>query len=63
MLQRRLVDLLPLDVGLRMLPSPIDVGQLVEAIWWHPVFDDDPEHAYLRDVVVRAVARLDVEPG
>ena len=23
-------------------------------MWWHPVFDDDPEHAYLRDLVVRA---------
>jgi hypothetical protein len=30
------------------------VGQLVEAMWWHPAFDDDPEHAYLRDAVVRA---------
>jgi hypothetical protein len=30
------------------------VGQLVEAMWWHPVYDDDPEHAYLRDVVMRA---------
>ena len=29
---------------------------LVEAIWWHPVYDDDPEHGYLRDVVVRAAA-------
>jgi DNA-binding transcriptional LysR family regulator len=54
LLQRRLVDLLPLDVGLRALPPPVEVGQLVEAMWWHPVFDDDPEHAYLRDVVVRA---------
>ena len=23
-------------------------------MWWHPVYDDDPEHAYLRDLVVRA---------
>jgi hypothetical protein len=21
---------------------------------WHPVFDDDPEHAYLRDLMTRA---------
>jgi DNA-binding transcriptional LysR family regulator len=54
LLQRRLVELLPLDVGLRALPPPVEVGQLVEAMWWHPAFDDDPEHAYLRDVVVRA---------
>ena len=54
LLQRRLVDLLPLNIGLRALPPPVEVGQLVEAMWWHPVYDDDPEHAYLRDLVVRA---------
>jgi DNA-binding transcriptional LysR family regulator len=54
LLQRRLVELLPLNVGLRALPPPVEVGQLVEAMWWHPVYDDDPEHTYLRDVVVRA---------
>jgi DNA-binding transcriptional LysR family regulator len=57
LIQRRLVELLPLDIGLRALPPPVEVGQLVEAMWWHPAFDDDPEHAYLRDVVVRATER------
>jgi DNA-binding transcriptional LysR family regulator len=54
LMQRRLVELLPLNIGLRALPPPVEVGQLVEAMWWHPAFDDDPEHAYLRDAVVRA---------
>jgi DNA-binding transcriptional LysR family regulator len=54
LLQRRLVDLLPLNVGLRALAPPVEVGPLVEAMWWHPVYDDDPEHAYLRDLIVRA---------
>ena len=54
LLQRRLVDLLPLDMGLRALSPPVEVGSLVEAMWWHPAFDDDPEHTYLRDLVVRA---------
>ena len=52
----RLADLLPLNVGIRALPCPVEVGQLVEAMWWHPVYDDDPEHAYLRDLVLRATA-------
>ncbi len=56
LLQRRLVDLLPLSSGIRALPVPFEAGPLVEAMWWHPVYDDDPEHAYLRDVVVRATA-------
>ncbi|MGY1653953.1 LysR family transcriptional regulator [Geodermatophilus sp. SYSU D01119] len=59
LLQRRLVDLLPLNSGVRALPCPFDAGPLIEAMWWHPVFDDDPEHAYLRDLVARA-ARLAV---
>lgn len=54
LLQRRLVDLLPLNTGIRALPVPFEVSPLIEAMWWHPVFDDDPEHAYLRDLVVRA---------
>jgi hypothetical protein len=62
LLQRKLVDLLPLNVGVRALPCPVEVGQLVEAMWWHPVFDDDPEHAYLRDLVQRA-AELAIGPG
>jgi DNA-binding transcriptional LysR family regulator len=54
LLQRRLVDLLPLDVAIRALDCPFEAGPLIEAMWWHPVYDDDPEHAYLRDVVARA---------
>jgi DNA-binding transcriptional LysR family regulator len=54
LLQRRLVEQLPVNLGIRALPPPVEVGQLVEAMWWHPAFDDDPEHAYLRDLVLRA---------
>ena len=62
LLQRRLVDLLPLASGIRALPPPFEAGPLVEAMWWHPAYDDDPEHRYLRDVVSRA-AELAVSPG
>jgi DNA-binding transcriptional LysR family regulator len=57
LLQRRLFELLPLNMGIRALPPPVEVGPLLEAMWWHPVYDDDPEHAYLRDLVVRAAER------
>jgi DNA-binding transcriptional LysR family regulator len=62
LLQRRLVDQLPLNTGIRALPVPFDAGPLIEAMWWHPVFDDDPEHAYLRDLVVRAAGLAVGEP-
>ena len=55
LLQRRLVDLLPSDGRLLALPPPFDAAPLIEAMWWHPIYDNDPEHEYLRDVVVRAV--------
>src|SRR4051812_8294231 len=57
LLQRRLVEQFPLHAGVRALAPPVEVGPLVEAMWWHPVFDDDPEHRYLRDLLVRAAAQ------
>lgn len=54
LLQEKLVRLLPLDSGLRALPCPVEVGELVQAMWWHPVYTRDPEHIFLRDIVVRA---------
>ena len=51
------MDLLPLDAGIRALPVPFEAGTLVEAMWWHPAYDDDDaEHRYLRDLVERAAA-------
>ncbi|MGF0258149.1 LysR family transcriptional regulator [Rhodococcus erythropolis] len=55
-LQERLVQLLPLDAGIRTMQCPVDIGELVEAMWWHPVYDRDPEHAFLRDIVSLAAS-------
>ncbi|RSM65535.1 LysR family transcriptional regulator [Actinoplanes sp. ATCC 53533] len=55
LLQRRLADLLPPDSSVRALAPPFEAAPLIEAMWWHPMYDADPEHEYLRDVVVRAV--------
>ncbi|MFJ6263094.1 LysR family transcriptional regulator [Rhodococcus erythropolis] len=65
LLQERLVHLLPLNSGLRTVPCPVDVGELVEAMWWHPVYDRDPEHLFLRDIVRRAaqLATDELPPG
>jgi DNA-binding transcriptional LysR family regulator len=63
LLQRRLVDLLPLNTGIRALPPPFEAGPLVEALWWHPVYDDDPEHVWLRELVVRAAAQAVSDPA
>ncbi|MCK9795929.1 LysR family transcriptional regulator [Isoptericola sp. 4D.3] len=58
LLQERLVRLLPDGFAVRAVGSPLDLGSLVEAMWWHPVNDHDPEHEFLRDVVLRAARSL-----
>lgn len=58
LLQERLVRRLGPDAGIRVVPSPVDLGSLVEAMWWHPVNTRDPGHEYLRDVVARAATAL-----
>lgn len=55
--------LLPLNSGLRTMACPVDVGEMVEAMWWHPVYDRDPEHIFLRDAVLRAAHLATTEPA
>ena len=59
LLQRKLTDRIPAAFGVRALPCPFDVNPLVEAMWWHPMNDNDPEHRYLRDVLIRATSHAD----
>jgi DNA-binding transcriptional LysR family regulator len=57
-LPRRVVQRLPADSGIRALPCPVDVGPLVHAMWWHPFHEGDPEHQFLRGLVMQATAPL-----
>ncbi|WP_433409440.1 LysR family transcriptional regulator [Saccharomonospora azurea] len=57
-LPRRLVERIPAGAGVRALPCPFDAGPLVEAMWWHPLYDHDPEHEFLRRLVHTATAPL-----
>jgi DNA-binding transcriptional LysR family regulator len=58
LLPRRLTERIPAELGVRALPSPFDVGTLVEVLSWHPMYDEDPEHRYFRDLVVRAAGEI-----
>lgn len=53
-LARRMAD----QAGVRVLPCPVDVGPLVEAFWWHPMYRTDAAHTWLRGVLVEAGRRL-----
>lgn len=34
--------------GIRVLEPPFDAVPVVNALWWHPVHESDPEHAWMR---------------
>lgn len=61
LLQQRLASALAPELGLRVHPCPVDVGELLEAMWWHPTYEADPEHMYLRELVRQAARAHD--PG
>ena len=58
LVQRRLADRLPDGSRVRTLPCPFEADPMVEAMWWHPMYDDDPEHRYLRGLVLSVSSRL-----
>lgn len=62
LLQRRLADRIPGDLGVRALPCPFEAGPLVEAFWWHPMYEHDPEHQYLRDLLSRVAEEVAGHP-
>ncbi|HEY3005140.1 MAG TPA: hypothetical protein VGJ44_22530 [Kribbellaceae bacterium] len=43
----------------RALPCLYEVVPLIEAMWWHPVYTADPEHAWLRGVFAEAGKSID----
>ncbi|MEV4290831.1 LysR family transcriptional regulator [Nonomuraea bangladeshensis] len=63
LLQERLVRLLPVDVGIRALACPFEAGPLVDAMWWHPVYTDNPEHAFFRGLLLRAAEQVTGSTG
>jgi LysR family nod box-dependent transcriptional activator len=60
LVQSRLVDRLRGMEGLRVLACPYDAIPIMEALWWHPVHGPDPEHAWMRSVIIEAARRIRV---
>ncbi|MDT2007444.1 hypothetical protein FXW78_28420 [Rhodococcus opacus] len=44
--------------GLRAQRSPVDLGPLMQAMWWHPVYDEEPEHRFLREMILQAARKV-----
>jgi hypothetical protein len=62
LLQRRLAELVPAGTNVRAVACPFEAGPLVEAVWWHPMYEHDPEHRYLRDLLSRIAAEVTEHP-
>ncbi|MEJ2860406.1 LysR family transcriptional regulator [Actinomycetospora flava] len=58
LLQGRLAARLRPDEGVRVLPCPFTATPLVEAMWWHPTYDADPAHRWLRGLLTEVGADL-----
>lgn len=54
LIQERLARQLTPAVPIRILPCPFDVACLIEALWWHPMYDRDPGHRWLRQLFTEA---------
>ncbi|TPG37284.1 LysR family transcriptional regulator [Mycolicibacterium hodleri] len=48
LVQERLARLVAEQAHLRLYPSPIEVGTIIEAMHWSPRSSDDPAHRWLR---------------
>jgi DNA-binding transcriptional LysR family regulator len=62
LLQERLARAIPPELRLRVIDCPFDALPLVEALWWHPLSEQDPEHQMLRSVFAEVAADLQLPP-
>ncbi|WP_156761520.1 LysR family transcriptional regulator [Microbacterium karelineae] len=61
LVQAALAPIVRQTEGVRVVKLPFDATPLVNALWWHPAHDRDPEHAWMRALLEEA-GRL-VEEG
>jgi DNA-binding transcriptional LysR family regulator len=58
LMQERLATRLAAAANLRVLECPGDAEPIVEALWWHRQYEDDPAHAWLRRLIMETSRRL-----
>ena len=59
LVQERLARRLESAADVRLLECPFDIPPLVEAMWWHPMYQRDAGHQWLRGLFQHAAAALD----
>ncbi|MBV9857998.1 MAG: LysR family transcriptional regulator [Streptosporangiaceae bacterium] len=58
LMQERLATRLAAQMDLRVLECPGSPEPIVEALWWHRQYEDDPAHAWLRRLIMETARRL-----
>ncbi|ROO88057.1 DNA-binding transcriptional LysR family regulator [Actinocorallia herbida] len=58
LVQARVAESLVGNGDVRVLPCPFDAVPITEALWWHPIYDRDPGHAWLRNYLAAACRGL-----
>jgi DNA-binding transcriptional LysR family regulator len=58
LMQERLATRLAASANLRVLECPGEAEPIVEALWWHRQYEDDPAHAWLRRLIMETARRL-----
>lgn len=58
LIQSRLAERLTSAGDVRALPCPFDAVPITEAMWWHPMYERDPAHVWLRGLLTEACMSL-----
>ena len=62
LVQSRLAERFVRLGGLVAVAPPFDSTPVLTALWWHPLFSNDPEHEWMRGLFARAAAELEATP-
>ena len=61
LMYRRLADHLDTATDLRLVACPFDAEPILETLWWHPMYEPDSGHRWLRTVVSDAASQVLVD--
>jgi DNA-binding transcriptional LysR family regulator len=58
LMQERLATRLAAFANLRVLECPGEAEPIIESLWWHRQYEDDPAHAWLRRLIIETARHL-----
>lgn len=61
-IHRRLADIFVRQLPLRIIPAPLELPPLVEALQWHSAFDQDPGTRWLRGLLKECAGSVGATP-